>query len=143
MYSAKRLPTQLLVASILILLLAACRSSGAALQMGDGTTPLTGPAFIVCSDTCFAQGQCGVANPPGVEPYQAVLLNAAAPATKSHSLLTPANSAVTILSSQTETMQRADTGESFSLTFYNVALTERQNARVWVPGWCVANKRLE
>ncbi|MCO5187208.1 MAG: hypothetical protein M9941_16570 [Anaerolineae bacterium] len=145
MHNKLRFPAFPLLIIITVMLLSGCGLFGGELQMGDGASPLPpGPAYAVCSEACLNQGQCGEAKPVGQDAFVAVLANSSGPATQTHTNLTAANSEVTILESRPETMQLvADPNSLFTLQFYNVTITARDNAVVWIPGWCIANQTIE
>lgn len=147
MHNKLRFSAFSLTVVVIAMILSGCGAFGGnrQFQLGDGETPLQpGPAFTVCSESCLNQGQCGQAQPVGQEAFVAVLSNNGGPSTQTHSNLTAANSEVTILDSRPETMQLiSDPNNVFTLQFYNVAITARDNAQVWVPGWCIANQAIE
>ncbi len=124
--------------------LAACGVLGGGLRTGDD---LANPfadganAFVVCSEGCRGQGQCGMTNSNGTD-VQVVLVNPGNPATRGHGAFVQANEAVTIMERREMNMKRDLTGEAFQMNFYRVryAPASGQQVEGWTHGMCVANR---
>jgi hypothetical protein len=94
--------------------------------------PLT-QATISCSDTCSEYGQCGT----DAAGNQYVLGGQFGPTVENHDRLFPAGTAVTILSSNSQTIQSLSDGSQSQLRFYNIQLQDGRPDG-WVAGWCLA-----
>ncbi|MCA9973105.1 MAG: hypothetical protein KC425_22960 [Anaerolineales bacterium] len=123
-----------LVLALLLLALSACsliNRNADGSQLGHETV-LAEQGVLTCSSQCRERGQCGTAGDQTV-----VLGGLVQPRTSEHDLLLPANSPVTILSSQAYTVrQRLDQTE-FPINFYVVSTQDNTKAG-WVAGWCLA-----
>lgn len=136
-----------LLFSATFVLLGACNIIGGGIQYGgnDITQPFRNEAaaFVVCSDICKAQAQCGstISND---QPIDVVLVNPGAPATQSHSAFIQANQPVTILESRAERMIVPASNDQYQMTFYRVRYAPESGQQVegWAHGMCVANRAL-
>ncbi|MCB9421464.1 MAG: hypothetical protein H6667_16795 [Ardenticatenaceae bacterium] len=90
-------------------------------------------AIMSCNETCSGYGQCG-ADAAG---NQYVLGGLAGPLVENHDRLFPAGTAVTILSSNLQTIQSVSDNSQSQLRFYYVQLPDGRPDG-WVAGWCVA-----
>lgn len=94
--------------------------------------PLT-QATMSCNDTCSGYGQCGT----DAAGNQYVLGGQNGPVVENHDRLFPAGTAVTILSSNLQTIQSLSDGSQSQLRFYNIQLQDGRPDG-WVAGWCLA-----
>ena len=136
-----------LLFSTTLALLGACNIIGGGIQYGgnDINQPFRNEAsaFLVCSDTCRAQAQCGDTTRDDKQ-LQVVLINPTAPATQNHSGLLESNQPVSILESRVEQMIVPVSGDRYKMTFYRVRYAPETGTQVegWVHGMCVANRAL-
>jgi hypothetical protein len=90
-------------------------------------------ATISCNSTCSEYGQCGTT----AEGTQMVLGGQNGPLVESHDRLFPAGTAVTILSSNLQTIQSVTDNSQSQLRFYYIQLQDGRPDG-WVAGWCLA-----
>ena len=136
-----------LLFSTTAILLSACGLLGSGLQYGgnDINQPFRNEAaaYVVCSDTCKAQAQCGntVSNDQQI---QVVLVNPGAPATQRHGAFIQSDQPVTILESRVEPMIVPVSSDRYKMTFYRVRYAPESGQQVegWAHGMCVANRAL-
>ena len=90
-------------------------------------------ATISCNITCSEYGQCGT-TPEGV---QMVLGGQNGPLVENHDRLFPAGTAVTVLSSNLQTIETVIDNRQSQLRFYSIQLQDGRPDG-WVAGWCLA-----
>ncbi|HFC12151.1 MAG TPA: hypothetical protein ENJ56_04850 [Anaerolineae bacterium] len=141
-------PISLIILFILTMgVLAACGVIGSGIQYGDDISkpfPKEAAGFVVCSEACSDQGQCGFTTSNDAE-VSVVLVNPGRPVTRDHGAFVQANSAVTILDSREMQMTRQASGEKFPMNFYLIRYAPPSGTQVdgWVHGACVANRALK
>lgn len=131
--------------------LAACGVLGGGLRTGDDVNnPFNAgdSVYVVCSDTCSAQGQCGITTIEGADgpsDITVVLVNPTDPATRNHGAFVQADQAVTILEHSRQRMVRNVNEETFQMNFYRVqyAPDAGQQVEGWAHGMCIANRALQ
>lgn len=112
-------------------------------RLGYEANPLSGQAYLVCSQACRDRGQCGevIAGPEA--PFTAVMVNVGGPATRNHSNLASFNSLVNIIETRDEVLiAELDSQNQFTLRFYHITIPNL-NLDGWVAGWCVADRPIE
>ncbi len=112
-------------------------------RLGYEANPLSGQAYLVCSQACRDRGQCGevVAGPEA--PFTAVMVNVSGPATRNHSNIASFNSLVTIIETRDETViAEPNSQNQFILRFYHINVPNL-NLDGWVAGWCIADRPIE
>jgi hypothetical protein len=90
-------------------------------------------ATISCNSTCSEYGQCGTT----AEGTQMVLGGQNGPLVENHDRLFPAGTAVTILSSNLQTIESVSDGSQSQLRFYTIQFPDGRPDG-WVAGWCLA-----
>ena len=99
----------------------------------ESPAPLTGAAWMTCSQACRDRGQCGQGQSIGAD---VVLLNTVQPDVVGANMILGAGTPVTILqSTDVELIKTINFQETYLARFYLVEVPNR--APAWVAGWCV------
>ena len=99
----------------------------------DSPAPLSGAAWVTCSQACRDRAQCGQAQSIGAD---VVMLNTNLPDVVGSNMILGAGTQVMILqSTDVELVKTINFQESYFARFYLVEVPNR--APAWVAGWCV------
>lgn len=129
--------------------LSACGVIGGSAKFGDDINalfPKGTEGFVVCSDTCREQAQCGITTLKDAEEkstdVNVVLVNLAGPATRKHSAFIQADQAIIVRDSRIVRMIVDSSKEPYQMSFYRVFYAQT-NSESWVHGACVSTRALK